>query len=140
MIKTLITLFILPVTIFAHSLIFDAFNNEDGTMEITAMFSTGASAQGATVKIISLATLETIHKKRVGKTGTIIVNIPKEAYKLILDSGPGHKVEKIGTIQPIGGFTIVSQKKINYALYTTLVLSLLFCISAIILYIKRLKR
>jgi len=140
MIKLFMSLLILPVSIFAHTLIFDAFDNEDGTMEITAMFSTGASAQGATIKIVSQGNLEIIYQKRVDDSGILVVDIPKEPYKLILDSGPGHTVEKVGTIKPIGGFTIVSEKKINYAFYSTLILSLLFLISALMIYFIRIKK
>jgi len=140
MIKFFISLLILPVSIFAHTLIFDTFDNEDGTMEITAMFSTGNSAEGAMVKIVSQASLEIIYEKRVDQSGIFVIDIPKEPYNLILDSGPGHVIEKAGTIKPQGGFTIVKEKKIDYAFYTTLILSLLFSILAVILYIEKIRR
>lgn len=140
MMKLFITILLLQLNIFAHTLVFDTIDNEDGTMEVIGMFSTGASAEGATVKIISLANSKVIFQERIPSTGSIIIDIPKEPYKLILDSGPGHKIERDGKIEPIGGFTNILVKKINYAFYTTLSLSILFFILSFILYIKRIKR
>ncbi len=140
MLKVFITTIILQVSLLSHSLVFDAIDNEDGTMEIMGMFSTGVSAEGATLKVISLATNKIIYEKRIPASGSLMVNIPKEPYKLLLDSGPGHRIEKNGFIEPIGGFTKVMAKKINYAFYTTLILSILFILSAFVLHFIRIKR
>lgn len=140
MIKIFTAILILQLSIFAHSLVFDTIDNEDGTMEVLGMFSTGASAEGATVKVISIASLEVLHKQRMPSSGSLIIKIPKEPYKLILDSGPGHRIEKLGTIKPAGGFTNIVQKKINYAFYITLLLSILFVVLALLIQFQRIKR
>jgi len=90
MLKILITIFILQLNIFAHTLVFNAIDNEDGTMEVVGMFSTGRSTEGAKLKIISLATTKILYENRIPAQGSLTMKIPKEAYKLILDSGPGH--------------------------------------------------
>lgn len=128
------------LSLHAHSLVFDAIDNEDGTMEIIGMFSTGASAEGAILKVVSLATSEPIYEKRIPASGSLMVDIPKEPYKLILDSGPGHKIEKSGDIKPEGGFKEIVVKKINYAFYTTLTLSILFILMAFTLQAYRIKK
>lgn len=140
MFKLLISTLILQVTIFAHSLVFNTIDNEDGTMEIIGMFSTGASAEGAKVIILSKASDKIIYENRMPASGSLITKIPSEPYKLVLDSGPGHKLEKNGEIQPIGGFKEVSSKKINFAFYTTLVLSLIFISLAFLLQFYRIKK
>lgn len=51
-----VLLCLLPTLGFAHSLLLDLFDNEDGTLTITGHFSTGETAEGATIRIESLAT------------------------------------------------------------------------------------
>ena len=140
MIKAFIVLLSLQLSIYAHTLLFNTIDNEDGTMEIIGMFSTGVSAEGATIKVISQASSKVLYQQRLPSSGSIVIDIPKEPYNLLLDSGPGHRLEKAGIIEPTQGFTKIVQKKINYAFYTTLGLSLLFIILAFILYAQRIKR
>lgn len=140
MLKILITIFILQLNIFAHTLVFNAIDNEDGTMEVVGMFSTGRSTEGAKLKIISLATTKILYENRIPAQGSLTMKIPKEAYKLILDSGPGHVLEKVGNIEPIGGFKKVEISNINYAFYTTLIFSILFILLGFIIHFYRIKK
>jgi len=140
MLKILITIFILQLNIFAHTLVFNAIDNEDGTMEVVGMFSTGRSTEGAKLKIISLATTKILYENRIPAQGSLTMKIPKEAYKLILDSGPGHVLEKVGNIEPIGGFKKVEISNINYAFYTTLIFSILFILLGFIIHCHRIKK
>ena len=140
MIKVFISTILLQLALSAHTLIFDTVDNEDGTMEVVGMFSTGASAQGANLKVISLATDKVIYEKRLPASGSLTIDIPKEAYKLILDSGPGHRLEKVGVIEPEDGFKQISSKKINVAFYTTLAICIFFITLAFLIQFLRIKR
>ena len=41
------------------------------------------------------------------------MKIPKEPYKVILDSGPGHILEKSGNIEPKNGFNKSIKKEVK---------------------------
>lgn len=137
--KILLLIF-LNISLYGHSLILNSLDNEDGTMEIIGKFSTGASAEGGMVKIVSNASQQIIYEKRIPAEGSINVKVPNEAYTIILDSGPGHKVQKEGDIIPSSGFTKVVYKHINYAFYTTLGLSLFFLLGSVFIQFRRYKR
>lgn len=109
----LISLLLIQNIVFAHTLILESFDNEDGTMEVTGAFSTGARAEGAEVRIESLISGEILYKKRLPQESSLIISIPKEAYQIVLDGGPGHQVVKEGLIKPKGGFSIYSSNSKN---------------------------
>jgi hypothetical protein len=140
MLKIFITILILQFSLHSHTLVFNAMDNEDGTMEVVGMFSTGRSTEGAKLKIVSLATTKILYEKRIPAEGSLTIKIPEEAYKLILDSGPGHVLEKVGDIEPAEGFKKVEISNINYAFYITLLLSSLFIIGAFIVHYFRIKK
>jgi len=140
MIKKILFTLMFSLLLNAHTLIFNALDNEDGTMEIEAMFSTGRSTEGANFKIISIATSQILYEKRIPTSGSLIVDVPKEAYTLLLDSGPGHQLEKNGDIKPKNGFQEVVIKNINFAFYITLILSILFILLAFILQFLKIKK
>lgn len=126
------------LSLYSHSLILNSFDNGDGTMEIVGKFSTGASVEGAMVQLVSLKTTKIIFEKRMDSSGAITVNIPKEPYKIVLDSGPGHKVEKKGTVDvDLNTQTKSGSQYINKAFYITWVLSLGFIGAAFVLFYKR---
>lgn len=111
LIYILLSIFFLNITLHAHTLILEAMDNEDGTMEITGAFSTGARAEGALLRIESLANAKVLFKKRLPASSTLIVNIPKEPYQIVLDGGPGHQIVRKGDIEPTSGFTINTNVK-----------------------------
>lgn len=132
-----IVVLFLKSTMFAHTALLQMSDNEDGTMEIFGGFSTGQSAAGAKILIKSQITSNILYENRVPQSGTLIVQIPKEPYLVVLDSGPGHRVEKTGEIEPTNGFNKESLKKpLNLAFSTTLGLSIVFILLSIILGIK----
>jgi len=137
--KFIFTLF-LPLFMMAHTLVFNAYDNEDGTMEVEGMFSTGQSTEGANFKLVSIASAEILYEKRFPASGSLVIDVPKEAYKMILDSGPGHTIVKNGDIEPKGGFQESKVKNINFAFYVTLILSVFFIILAFLLQFLRVKR
>ena len=116
MYKKVFLLFIvfIPSFIFAHSLLLEIFDNEDGTMTASGVFSTGEVARGAQIRLESINSGKVLYKKRLPDEGELTIKIPDIAYKVILDGGPGHKITKDG-IAPIGGFKkeLVEEKSIK---------------------------
>ena len=100
---TLITIFMIPVSIFAHSLLLNVFDNEDNTITVEGIFNTGESASGAYIILENTYTSEVLYKKRLPSSSELTIKIPDVKYKIILDGGPGHQVVKEG-IAPINGF------------------------------------
>jgi hypothetical protein len=98
-----IFLLLTPLYLFAHSLILDTMDNEDGTITVHGEFNTGESAAGALLKLEALNSGEILYQKRLPDDGELTIPIPKLPYQIILDGGPGHSVTKEG-IAPIGGF------------------------------------
>lgn len=138
--KKIIVTLLFPLFTMAHTMVLSAIDNKDGTMKIDAMFSIGQSTEGANFKLVSIATSEILYEKRIPSSGNLIINVPKEAYKMILDSGFGHIIEKDGDIEPIDGFKESKVKNINIAFYITLTLSVLFIIAALILQFFKIKK
>ncbi|MCG8530271.1 MAG: hypothetical protein MI749_06370 [Desulfovibrionales bacterium] len=85
----------LPLLAQAHTLYMNVNDNEDGTVTVEAMFSTGAS--GAELPLI----LETLDGKiiktlKLDEEGELTFKIPKVPYRIFLDGGPGHTVREEG--------------------------------------------
>ncbi len=133
----ILTLFFIPCFLYAHSPVLQIVDNEDGTIEVFGGFSTGQSAAGAKLKIKSAIDSKIIYENRVPKSGYLTIDIPKVPYNVILDSGPGHRIEKEGKISPVDGFDKDSSiKPLNIAFNTTLGLSILFILLSIYISIK----
>lgn len=129
--------FIFAQILNAHSVVLNTMDNEDGTMEIFGGFSTGQSAVGAKFVIRSQIHGKILYENRVSKSGTLIVKVPSEPYIIILDSGPGHRLEKIGDIKPKEGFESKGSKPVKVAFLTTFLISLGFITASIIVSRKR---
>lgn len=99
-----LTIFLIPVFVYAHSLVLNLDNNEDGTITVEGVFNTGQSAAGALIRLESLVSGEVLYKKRLPEESELIIKIPNEPYQIVLDGGPGHIVVKEG-IAPSKGFT-----------------------------------
>ena len=93
--------------LYAHTLLMNIFDNEDDTITIEGMFSTGQSAVDAMIRIEALSNGEILFQKRVPDEGEITLDIPQEPYQVVLDGGPGHIIVKEG-IAPLKGFTVMS--------------------------------
>jgi len=78
-------------------------DNEDDTITVEGMFSTGQSAVDALIKLESLNSGEILFQKRLPDDGELTLDIPKEPYQIVLDGGPGHQIVKEG-ITPKDGF------------------------------------
>jgi len=114
--KLFSTLCLLLLTnLYAHTLIMNMMDNEDDTITIEGMFSTGESAVDAMIRIEALNSGEVLFQKRLPDDGELTLDIPKEPYQVVLDGGPGHIIVKEG-IEPSAGFSVAkisekSQKK-----------------------------
>ncbi|RXJ60356.1 hypothetical protein CRV04_04775 [Candidatus Marinarcus aquaticus] len=105
-----LTALLLSITLYAHTLLMNVMDNEDGTIVVMGQFSTGENAQGALVRLESLITGEILFKQRLPQESEITIEIPKEPYQIVLDGGPGHTIIKEG-IEPVGGFSVKADKK-----------------------------
>ncbi len=135
-------LIFLQINLSAHSVLLDAVDNEDGTMEVMGGFTTGASATGSMLRIESKISLKILYKNRIPESGSLMVKIPNEPYQIVLDSGPGHIITKDGLIEPEGGFTAqIQDKPLQIAYNITFGISILFIVlSIIVFFIKRNKK
>jgi len=106
--KILIILSLLYTVTYAHTLLMNVFDNEDNTITIEGMYSSGKKTIGAMIKIESLVSGKVLFKQRLPEQSEITLDIPKEPYQIVLDGGPGHVIVKKG-IAPTEGFS----EKIN---------------------------
>ncbi len=90
---------------FSHSLILGAYGNGDDTITVEGKYDTGATAQGAQVRLESLNTGEVLFKQRLPLESELTITIPEEPYRIVLDGGPGHVAVKQG-IAPEKGFSV----------------------------------
>lgn len=99
----LVLMVLIPSFVYAHTLLLNVFDNEDNTITVEGIFSTGELASGAQIRLESLSSEEILYKKRLPDEGELTIKIPAEPYKVILNGGPGHQIVKKG-IAPIEGF------------------------------------
>lgn len=105
----LVLFMLVYVQLYSHTLVMNIIENGDDTITVVGMFNTGESAAGALVKLEALDSMEILFQQRLSNENEITVNIPTVPYKIILDGGPGHTVEKMGTA-PKNGFEKVETK------------------------------
>ena len=99
---TLLLVWLSLGTVHGHilNLLFE--DQEDGTLVVSGLFSTGQSAAGAMVQIKSLASGDILYANRLPAESELVVIIPGEPYTIILDGGPMHKVIAKGPPPPAG--------------------------------------
>jgi len=79
----------------AHSLFMNLNDNEDGTVTVEGMYSTGAVASKTEVRLESLDG-KVLLKGRTDEDGEFEFKKPKQPYMVILDAGPGHAASEDG--------------------------------------------
>lgn len=79
----------------AHSLFMNLTDNEDGTVTVEGMYSTGTVASRTEVRLESLDG-EVLLKGRTDLYGEFEFHKPDQAYSVILDAGPGHVASEDG--------------------------------------------
>ncbi len=82
----------LPGASFAHSPVFDCFDNGDGTISCQGGFSDGSSAAGVKVHIKD-GSGKTVETKELDKNGELSMKKPEGKYSMELDAGEGHKID-----------------------------------------------
>ncbi len=92
---SLLVVLALPGVGLAHTLYMNVNANDDGTVTIEAMFSTGA--MGAELPLI-LENLDgsPIKTFKLDEDGELTFKIPNVPYRIFLDGGPGHTVREDG--------------------------------------------
>ncbi len=90
-----VTMLSVPAMAFAHSPIFDCFDNGDGTVTCQGGFSDGSSASGVKVylKDGSGKVLETLS---MDANSEVTVKKPSSAYSMEMDAGEGHSINVSG--------------------------------------------
>ena len=79
----------------AHTPLCSCYDNGDGTITCEGGFSDGSSAEGVEMKIMDKAG-KIIIKGRMNEDSEFIFDKPTGPYKVLLDAGPGHRVEMNG--------------------------------------------
>ena len=110
----IIIMVILPIHLWAHSLLLNVFDNEDNTITVEGQFNTGESAAGALIKLEALSNNAILYEKRLPEESELTIQIPKEPYQIILDGGPGHQIIKAG-VEPLNGYEKQSKTKSKQA-------------------------
>ncbi|MCG8553044.1 MAG: hypothetical protein MI799_21765 [Desulfobacterales bacterium] len=100
--KNLFILFAVPIALmlvtgpaFGHTLFMNLTDNEDGTVSVEGMFSTGATAANLPLYLMDKNEKQ-ILKIKLDENGEAEFNIPDQPYTVFLDGGPGHTVREDG--------------------------------------------
>ncbi|MFO7839602.1 MAG: hypothetical protein R6X08_08915 [Desulfosalsimonadaceae bacterium] len=79
----------------AHTPLCSCWENGDGTVSCEGGFSDGSSAAGAAVRVVD-ENGKVLEEGSMDERGMFTFEKPEGPYKVILDAGPGHKVEVDG--------------------------------------------
>jgi len=83
----------------SHTLFMNLMDNEDGTVSVEGMFSTGATAAGLPLYLLDKKEKQ-IQKLVLDADGEATFEIPDQPYTVFLDGGPGHTVREPGPQRP----------------------------------------
>ena len=95
----LMALFFVTGTAFCHTLFMNLTDNEDGTVSVEGMFSTGATAANLPLYLLD-ENEKQILKMKLDENGEAEFTIPDQPYTVFLDGGPGHTVRQDGPKGP----------------------------------------
>ena len=98
LLAVLIVLVIVTGPAFGHTLFMNLTDNEDGTVSVEGMFSTGATAANLPLYLLDEKERQ-ILKIKLDENGEAEFNIPDQPYTVFLDGGPGHTVREDGPIK-----------------------------------------
>ncbi len=85
----------MPAAAFAHSPIFDCFDNGDGTITCQGGFSDGSSASGVKVFVKDGAG-KTVETLALDANSEITIKKPSGAYSMEMNAGEGHSINVSG--------------------------------------------
>jgi len=80
---------LMAVSASAHTLFMNLNDNEDGTVTVEGMYSSGAVASKTEIRLESLDG-KVLLKGRTDEDGEFEFDKPDQPYSVILDAGPGH--------------------------------------------------
>ncbi len=84
-----------PSLSFAHSPIFDCFDNGDGTIMCQGGFSDGSSASGVKVHVKDAAG-NVAQTLTLDANSELTIKKPEGKYSMVLDAGEGHSIDVPG--------------------------------------------
>lgn len=73
----------------AHTLFMNVMDNEDGTVTVEGMYSTGAVASKTEVRLEG-ADGKIVFQGKTDEDGELQFDKPDHPYTIVLDGGPGH--------------------------------------------------
>lgn len=79
----------------AHSPLFDCFDNRDATITCEGGFSDGASAEGIVIQVID-ARGKVLEQGRLDSTGAIVLQKPVGEYTVVFSPDSEHNISVIG--------------------------------------------
>jgi len=85
----------MAVPALAHTLFMNLNDNEDGTVTVEGMYSTGALASKTEVRLENHDG-KILFKGKTNEDGELEFKKPKQPYTIILDAGPGHTASEDG--------------------------------------------
>lgn len=80
----------------AHTLYFTLMDNEDGTVDLAGMYSTGEAPVQTPVRLINTQDNSVIWQGKTDENGECTFNKPETPYEVELDAGPGHVAREDG--------------------------------------------
>ncbi len=95
----ILLIFFLNLNVFAHTLYMSVDDNEDGTVTVIGMFSTGSIGSNIEVRLENEQG-EVIWKGKTDNVGECTFEKPNIPYTIIMDFGPGvgHQAKESGPI------------------------------------------
>ncbi len=93
--STTMVLLLFTSIAFAHTLYMTVTDNEDGSILVEGMYSTGAIASNTEVRLED-AKGKILFKGKTDEDGELEIAKPKVEYSIILDAGPGHVASEEG--------------------------------------------
>ncbi len=86
---------LMVTSVSAHTLFMNLYDNEDGTVTVSGMFSTGTMAANTEVRVESKEG-KVLIKGKTDDDGEFEFAKPDQPYMVVLDYGPGHVATQDG--------------------------------------------
>lgn len=98
LLAALVALVLVTGPAFGHTLFMNLTDNQDGTVSVEGMFSTGAVAANLPLYLLD-ENEKQILKIKLDENGEAEFTIPDLPYTVFLDGGPGHTVREDGPMK-----------------------------------------
>jgi hypothetical protein len=84
-------------SVWAHTLFLSVMDNEDGTVTISGIYSTGAAAANTPMRLEDESGT-VLYESRTDEFGELTFDKPQVPYTIILDGGPEHVATEEGPL------------------------------------------